>query len=576
MDRTLNQVMRELQEIATAHRQIREYFQGDFFDAVSRDAAQYPLMVATLQPGSLGDGFVQVNIIITIADKYNLQEYRQINEIHSDCLSICNDIKITMQQYRWTEFADINFTLSADPFIQRSQDMTAGWSMNVSLNVFDDGNWCDLPLDNYDFENGTPIHSNDCQPALVVNSDFTFSREIPSGDTFNLDDVLFEVFDQNENLLSSSYYPSATNRQVTVFIEPCHDANYIIRNSDGPIYEGSIISGGSLDQFISDSVVSNSSDSYYQSVPAQNNLELPDVTFSVENSLETVVASATIPSVQSSILTAPDGTVQIKKENDGTLANVTTPSGASTLYTVPNNALTVNGNNAFSIHATDPLDIRLKNQTGGTITPSSVTYFGNQAHVDVTINTAAFVPVGAKLLKTNQTTSYNSNDDGATQRGRGASFLVLPSNNPFGNTNRFTNKTGGTTYPVNKVTYDWSTFDGSTVLAYYFGDMNSTRTLANQCDQYVNTTYDGLRGWYLTNMQEMINILDWGRIANYQLNYPPFNTTNRYFWVSTQAAGTGGVATDLAALGIFTSTTKTNTLYGIWVRVCNVSGTTIT
>jgi len=194
--------MRELQEIATAHRQIREYFQGDYLDAVSRDAAQYPLMVATLQPGSLGDGFVQVNIIITIADKYNLQEYRQINEIHSDCLSICNDIKITMQQYRWTEFSDINFTLSTDPFIQRSQDMTAGWSMNVSLNVFDDGNWCDLPMDDYDFENGNPPISGDCLPALVENSDGSFSQSIPSGDTYILPDTTYNVY-LNEELVAT-------------------------------------------------------------------------------------------------------------------------------------------------------------------------------------------------------------------------------------------------------------------------------------------------------------------------------------------------------------------------------------
>lgn len=186
--------MRELSEIATAHRQIREYFQGDYLDAVSRDAAQYPLMVATLQPGNLGDGYVGMNIIITIADKYNLQEYRQINEIHSDCLSICNDIKVTMQQYRWTEFSDLNFSISTDPFIQRSQDMTAGWSMNVSINIFDDGNWCDLPMDDYDFENGNPPPSGDCAAALVVNHDGSFSQSIPSGDTYTLPDTTYDVY----------------------------------------------------------------------------------------------------------------------------------------------------------------------------------------------------------------------------------------------------------------------------------------------------------------------------------------------------------------------------------------------
>jgi len=207
MEKTLNQLMREFSEIATAHRQIREYFQGDFFDAISRDAAQYPLMVATLQPGSLGDGFVQVNVIITICDKYNIQEYRQINEVHSDCLSICNDIKVTMQQYRWTEFSDINFTIATDPFIQRGQDVTAGWSMNVSLNVFDDGNWCDLPMDDYDFENGTPPPSGYCTPATVVNSDDSFSVSIDSGDTYVLPDTTYNVY-VNEILENSITLPT--------------------------------------------------------------------------------------------------------------------------------------------------------------------------------------------------------------------------------------------------------------------------------------------------------------------------------------------------------------------------------
>lgn len=566
--------MREFSEIATAHRQIREYFQGDFFDAISRDAAQYPLMVATLQPGSLGDGFVQVNVIITICDKYNIQEYRQINEVHSDCLSICNDIKVTMQQYRWTEFSDINFTIAADPFIQRGQDVTAGWSMNVSLNVFDDGNWCDLPMDGYDFENGNPPPSGDCQPALVSNSDSSFSREIPSGDSYILDDVRIQVYDQNENELSNEIYPSAQDQIIVVNVPECEDSSYRITDSaDGTLYEGTIPSGGSLDQVITNSSVSNSNDTYTASVLAQASLELPDVTFSVENSLENVVASATVPSVNNSILTAPDGVVHIKHEADGTIANVSTPSGATTEYIIQNNDITVNAANPFVLHAEEPLDIRLKNQTGGTISPSSVTYNGNQDHVDIVINTSSFVPVGATLQKTGQVTSYATGDDGDTERGRASSFLVLPANNPFGNTNRFTNKNGTQGYSGG-VAIDWSTFNGSTVLAYYFGD-STARPWATQLTQYTNSTINGLNGWSLVNFQEMNNVLNAERWNNFMLNYPPFNSSIRYFWISSNPSGTGGIATDLAAAGIYIGIAKTSSLFGLWCRVCTVNGTTI-
>ena len=88
MERTLNQLRREFKIIAQEHRQINDFFFGDFLDAVSRDAVSYPLMVVTLQPGTIADFSVQVNAVITICDKYNLQEYEQVNEIHSDCLSM--------------------------------------------------------------------------------------------------------------------------------------------------------------------------------------------------------------------------------------------------------------------------------------------------------------------------------------------------------------------------------------------------------------------------------------------------------------------------------------------------------
>lgn len=183
-------------------------------------------------------------------------------------------------------------------------------------------------------------------------------------------------------------------------------------------------------------------------------------------------------------------------------------------------------------------------------------------------------PVGATLMKTGQTISTNTGDDGATQRGRLLDFLTLNSNNPFGNTNRFTDKTGGATF-ANSVAFDWSTYDGSTVLAYYYGDTN-TRPWADQLTQHTGATFDGLTGWYLVNFVEMINIMNFDLMANYQLNYAPFNTTRRYFWMSTQVTGAQGCATDLAGVNPFTSTVKTNPLWGIWVRVCNVSGTTIT
>jgi len=61
MEKTLNALMKEFEIIANNHLQINDFFQGDYLDAVSRDAVDYPLMVVTLQPGLIGDFGVQVN-----------------------------------------------------------------------------------------------------------------------------------------------------------------------------------------------------------------------------------------------------------------------------------------------------------------------------------------------------------------------------------------------------------------------------------------------------------------------------------------------------------------------------------
>ncbi len=184
--------MKELEIIANEHRQINEFFQGDYIDAVSRDAAQYPLMVVTLQPGSMTDQAVNVNMIISICDKYNIQEYRQINEIHSDCLSICNDIRITFQQWRFEEFMDINGDITTQPFINRGPDVTAGWTINVSAAIYDYNNWCDIPYDDYDFENGNPP-AGDCGDLttdylLYVNGQLEdqFTQNTTTNNTINI------------------------------------------------------------------------------------------------------------------------------------------------------------------------------------------------------------------------------------------------------------------------------------------------------------------------------------------------------------------------------------------------------
>ncbi len=102
--------------------------------------------------------FVIFSLLITVINSFLLYQYLVILTVYqvftkSDCLQILNDIRITLQQWRFSEFLDINGDISTTPFINRGPDVTAGWTMNLNVTIYDNDNWCAIPFDNYDFQN---------------------------------------------------------------------------------------------------------------------------------------------------------------------------------------------------------------------------------------------------------------------------------------------------------------------------------------------------------------------------------------------------------------------------------------
>jgi len=137
----------------------------------------------------------------------------------------------------------------------------------------------------------------------------------------------------------------------------------------------------------------------------------------------------------------------------------------------------------------------------------------------------------AELMKTGQTISYRTGDDGDLEKGRPTNFFTLPVNNPFGNTNRFTDTLGGTTYANNWV-IDWSTYNGSNVLGYHRVRVIN-KTWFNAIDEAFSLTFGGFIGCRLPNIQEFFNIMQFEGTLN-ALNYGPFLATlGSNAWTST-------------------------------------------
>jgi hypothetical protein len=190
---------------------------------------------------------------------------------------------------------------------------------------------------------------------------------------------------------------------------------------------------------------------------------------------------------------------------------------------------------------------------------------------------AVSTPIGATLMKTGQTTSYRTGDDGDLEVGRATSFLVLAENNPFGNTNRFTDELGGQTY-TNNIVIDWSTYNGTNVLGYKrtleaLKIWNNAITDALSISIGIFTT-----GWRVTNVRELFNIFNYQDSLNRVLDYPPFNiSANTTLWTSNTYRGTGSALRSNTLSSELAPYDKTSVnSQGIVCRTFTVTGTTLT
>jgi len=185
--------------------------------------------------------------------------------------------------------------------------------------------------------------------------------------------------------------------------------------------------------------------------------------------------------------------------------------------------------------------------------------------------------VGKQILKTGQTISYRTGDDGDIRAGRETSFLTLETNNPFGNLNRFTKINGnpGTPDEVEWI-LDWSTYSNGKVLGYvnYFWSLGSF-DWDSGIDFCLTYSLEGFTGCRLANVKELGNLISYEKRG---LNYPPFSTTGG---LNTFSSSTLFSDTTFAYIAIWnvvrlTYAIKTQANRILPVRTFEVNGTSIT
>jgi hypothetical protein len=191
-------------------------------------------------------------------------------------------------------------------------------------------------------------------------------------------------------------------------------------------------------------------------------------------------------------------------------------------------------------------------------------------------STPSSTPQGRLPLKTWQTTSQGSGTDGDLEQGYGVSLLVLPYNNPFGTTERFTAPDGSQTY-TDAVACDWLSWNDSTntVLMVHFGSgagevLTTNRTLAAGITYINGLTVGGYSGWNMINKNQLESIVENETSIN-NLNYAPFNIGTVAIQTNTAYSATQrAIRTAAGLMNLSTSTART-----LAVRIGTVSGTVI-
>lgn len=170
-------------------------------------------------------------------------------------------------------------------------------------------------------------------------------------------------------------------------------------------------------------------------------------------------------------------------------------------------------------------------------------------------------------IKTGQTISYRTGDDGDIEQGSLQSFVVLAAQNPYGNSNRFTDTIGGQTY-ADGIIVDWSRR-----LMWYNPSASGSWNAA--IDAAEASTQGGFADWHIPNIQQLQSICNYGNSGGV-INYTPFNISGGTYWTSTTSSNTTTNAFRLSnsgttSIGNITQNGKTGVVNYIYCRIFSLS-----
>jgi hypothetical protein len=553
-----------LQAFADGHGQIQRIFFGadDKRAPVLTDAELFPALYVA-----------PIDVLVGQAHnthRLRIYVYERLDSAASDEWENANDTSLILRDIRvwWNAYGIDDILISEDPtgtFKTDSElDNLVGYYAEFLFEIPSHGR-CDVPV------SIEPVPPVVCAPANYVveyaNGDPIESGTIPSGGFEMVIVPNCPAVDPSDVYINGVEIGTTTNGEqfdITVeqggievgsFVdgvwvvpecEPCDDATAVLKDTDGNTLSTTDIPSGATEDIIAPDATFDI-----------NGVQVATILSGGSDSIEVRRASGStqVGSLQGQHWRVANTTVQLRDSANNNIGSANSYGAeSSNNLTAPDGTVTVRRDGVF--FATQVV------RSNGTET--------------VNVPSVVSTPKGQMPLKTFQTTPQGSGTDGDLEQGYGVSYGVLPYNNPFGNTNRFTAPDGSQTY-TDAIACDWLTWNDSTntVLMIHFGSgalqvLTTNRSLADGIT-YINTlTVGGYSGWNMINKNQLENITD-NEVSLNNLNVAPFNIGAVTIQTNTAYSATSRVVRE-ATGRMATLTTTARTLA---VRIGTVSGTVI-
>lgn len=140
---TLNQVIKKIEDIGNAHKQIKSVFYGSAFDFLSKGSdALYPAFIFDLNNASINGKTLTLSFSLFFMDRM-LPEETNYQDVLSDQLFTAEDI-IAQLSYNDFDF-DLQESVTLTSFTENTPDLLAGWQTDINLDLPYIYNRCEVP-----------------------------------------------------------------------------------------------------------------------------------------------------------------------------------------------------------------------------------------------------------------------------------------------------------------------------------------------------------------------------------------------------------------------------------------------